>query len=155
MRISRAVWWVGLSALGCLVASPSAAQYGYRQPVVDEMIQSVMPAADSFSAKGGLPPVYTAYGLRLDGSPRSVVGYVYLTSNVPPAEYGYSSRIDVLVGMDLLGQITGISIVDYSESLSNSRGDFLRGAGLEEQVLGKHIAERFQIGRATHLCSQR
>ena len=150
MRISRAVWWVGLSALGCLVASPSAAQYGYRQPVVDEMIQSVMPAADSFSAKGGLPPVYTAYGLRLDGSPRSVVGYVYLTSNVPPAEYGYSSRIDVLVGMDLVGEITGISIVDYSESLSNSRGDFLRGAGLEEQVLGKHIAERFQIGRDLH-----
>ena len=147
MRISRAVWWMGLSALGSLVASPSAAQYRYRQPVDDEMIQSVMPAADSFSAKGGLPPVYTAYGPRLDGSPRSVVGYVYLTSNVPPAEYGYSSRIDVLVGMDLVGEITGVSIVDYSESLSSSRGDFLRGAGLEEQVLGKHIAEWFQVGR--------
>ena len=150
MRISRAVWWMGLSALGSLVASPSAAQYRYRQPVDDEMIQSVMPAADSFSAKGGLPPVYTAYGPRLDGSPRSVVGYVYLTSNVPPAEYGYSSRIDVLVGMDLVGEITGMSIVDYNESLSNSRGDFLRGAGLEEQVLGKHIAESFQIGRDLH-----
>ena len=150
MIISRAVWWMGLSALGSLVASPSAAQYRYRQPVDDEMIQSVMPAADSFSAKGGLPPVYTAYGPRLDGSPRSVVGYVYLTSNVPPAEYGYSSRIDVLVGMDLVGEITGMSIVDYNESLSSSRGDFLRGAGLEEQVLGKHIAESFQIGRDLH-----
>ena len=134
--------------LGSLLASPSAAQY--RRPVDAEAIQSVMPAADSFSAKAGLPPVYTAYGPRSDGSPRSVVGYVYLTSNVPPAVYGYSSRIDVLVGMDLLGNITGMHIVDYRESLSNSRGDFLRGAGLEEQVLGKHISESFQLGRELH-----
>jgi ferredoxin len=148
MRTSRAVRWMGLLALGSSVASPSAAQY--RHPVDAEMIQSVMPVADSFSAKEGLPPVYTAYGPGSDGSPRDVVGYVYLTANVPPAEFGYSSRIDVLVGMDLLGQITGTHIVNYRESLSSSRGDFLRGVGLEEQVTGKHIAESFQLGRELH-----
>ena len=131
MIISRTVGWMGLWVLGSLFASPSAAQI--RQRVDAEMIRSVMPAADSFSAKAGLPPVYTAYGPRSNGSARNVVGYVYLTSNVPPAAYGYSSRIDVLVGMDLLGTITGMHIVDYRESLSSSRGDFLRGAGLEEQ----------------------
>ena len=148
MRISRAVWWMCLWALGSLVASPSAAQY--RHPVDAEMIQSVMPAADSFSVKRGLPPVYTAFGPGSDGSPGNVIGYVYLTSNVPPAVYGYSGRIDVLVGMDLVGQLTGMYIVDYRESLSSSRGDFLRGAGLEEQVLGKHIGESFQVGRDLH-----
>ncbi len=148
MRISRAVRWMGLWALGALIPSPSAAQY--RHPVDAEMIQSVMPAADSFSVKRGLPPVYTAYGTGSDGSPGNVIGYVYLTANVPPAVYGYSSRIDVLVGMDLLGQITGMHIVDYRESLSSSHGDFLRGVGLEEQVLGKHIAESFQVGRDLH-----
>ena len=130
---------------GSLLASPSAAQY--RRPVDAEAIQSVMPAADSFSVKAGLPPVYTAYGPRLDGSPRNVVGYVYLTSNVPPTVYGYSSRIDVLVGMDLRGALTGIYIVDYRESLSSSHGDFMRDAGLEEQVPGKHVSEAFQLGR--------
>ena len=139
---------MGLWALGSLVASPSAAQY--RHPVDAEMIQSVMPAADSFSVKQGLPPVYTAYGPGSDGSAGSVIGYVYLTSNVPPAVYGYSGRIDVLVGMDLAGQLTGMHIVDYRESLSSSRGDFLRGAGLEEQVLGKNIGESFQVGRDLH-----
>ena len=148
MRISRTVSWMGLWALGSLVASPSAAQY--RHPVDAEMIQSVMPAADSFSAKQGLPPVYTVYGPGSDGSPGNVIGYVYLTSNVPPMVYGYSGRIDVLVGMDLAGQLTGMYIVDYSESLSNSRGDFLRNVGLEEQVLGKHIGESFQVGRDLH-----
>ena len=151
MRTSRTFPWTGLWALGSLLLlSASSASAQYRHPVDAEMIQSVMPAADSFSVKAGLPPVYTAYGPRLDGSPRSVVGYVFLTANVPPAEYGYSSRIDVLVGMDLVGTVTGMHIVNYRESLSSSHGDFLRGVGLEEQVLGKHISESFQLGRDLH-----
>ena len=148
MKISLSVSWTGLWALGSLLLlSASSASAQYRRPVDATAIQSVMPAADSFSVKAGLPPVYTAYGPSPDGSPRSVVGYVYLTSNVPPYVYGYSGRIDVLVGMDLLGRITGMHIVNYLESLSNSRGDFLRGVGLEAQVVGKHISESFQIGR--------
>ena len=148
MRISRTVLWVGLWALGSLLlVSPSSASAQIRQTVDAEMIQSVMPAADSFSAKAGLPPVYTVYGTGADGLPGSVIGYVYLTANVPPTQYGYSGRIDVLVGMDLVGRLTGMHIVDYRESLISSRGDFLRRAGLEEQVVGKHIGESFQVGR--------
>ena len=148
MRISRTVLWVGLWLLGSLLlVSPSSASAQIRQTVDAEMIQSVMPAADSFSAKAGLPPVYTAYGTGADGSPGSVIGYVYLTANVPPFQYGYSSRIDVLVGMDLAGRLTGMHVVNYRESLSSSRGDFLRGPGLQEQVVGKHIGESFQVGR--------
>ena len=148
MRISRTVLWVGLWALGSLLlVSPSSASAQIRQTVDAEMIQSVMPAADSFSAKAGLPPVYTVYGTGADGLPGSVIGYVYLTANVPPTQYGYSGRIDVLVGMDLAGRLTGMHIVDYRESLISSRGDFLRRAGLEEQVVGKHIGESFQVGR--------
>ena len=148
MRISRTVPWVGLWAVGSLLlGSPFSASAQIRQTVDAEMIQSVMLAADSFSAKAGLPPVYTAYGTGADGSPGSVIGYVYLTANVPPVQYGYNSRIDVLVGMDLEGRLTGMHIVDYRESLISSRGDFLRRARLEEQVVGKHIGERFQVGR--------
>jgi ferredoxin len=147
-RISRTVLWVGLWALGSLLLiSPSSAFAQIRQIVDAEMIRSVMPAADSFSAKAGLPPVYTAYGTGADGSPGSVIGYVYLTANVPPIQYGYSGGIDVLVGMDLVGRLTGMHIVDYRESLISSRGDFLRRAGLEEQVVGKDIGGSFQVGR--------
>ena len=106
----------------------------------------MMPLADSFSTKAGLPPVYTAYGTGADGSP-GVIGYVYLTANVPPIQYGYSGPIDVLVGMDLTGHLTGATIVNYRESLSSSRGDFLRRGRLTEQLVGKHIGERFQVRR--------
>ena len=143
-KISRTVLWV-LGSL--LLLSPSSAFAQIRQIVDAEMIQSVMPAADSFSAKAGLPPVYTAYGTGADGSLGSVIGYVYLTANVPPIQYGYNSQIDVLVGMDLVGRLTGMHIVDYRESLISSRGDFLRCARLEGQVVGKHIGESFQVGR--------
>ena len=147
-RISGTVLRVGLWALGSLLlVSPSSAFAQIRQIVDAEMIRSVMPAADSFSAKAGLPPVYTAYGTGADGSPGSVIGYVYLTANVPPIQYGYSSGIDVLVGMDLVGRLTGMHIVDYRESLISSRGDFLRRARLEEQVVGKDIGGAFQVGR--------
>ncbi|HAT16482.1 MAG TPA: hypothetical protein DCS76_01725, partial [Gemmatimonadetes bacterium] len=147
MRISRAVLWVCLWALASLLlGSPSSASAQYRLPVDAEMIQSVMPLADSFSTKAGLPPVYTAYGTGADGSP-GVIGYVYLTANVPPIQYGYSGPIDVLVGMDLTGHLTGVTIVNYRESLSSSRGDFLRRGRLTEQLVGKHIGERFQVRR--------
>ncbi len=143
MRISRAVLWA-LASL--LLGSPSSASAQYRLPVDAEMIQSMMPLADSFSMKAGLPPVYTAYGTGADGSP-GVIGYVYLTANVPPIQYGYSGPIDVLVGMDLTGHLTGATIVNYRESLSSSRGDFLRRGRLTEQLVGKHIGERFQVRR--------
>ena len=147
MRISRAVLWVCLWALvSLLLGSPSSASAQYRLPVDAEMIQSMMPLADSFSTKAGLPPVYTAYGTGADGSP-GVIGYVYLTANVPPIQYGYSGPIDVLVGMDLTGHLTGATIVNYRESLSSSRGDFLRRGRLTEQLVGKHIGERFQVRR--------
>ena len=147
MRISRAVLWVCLWALASLLlGSPSSASAQYRLPVDAEMIQSMMPLAASFSTKAGLPPVYTAYGTGADGSP-GVIGYVYLTANVPPIQYGYSGPIDVLVGMDLTGHLTGVTIVNYRESLSSSRGDFLRRGRLTEQLVGKHIGERFQVRR--------
>ena len=147
MRISRAVLWVCLWALvSLLLGSPSSASAQYRLPVDAEMIQSMMPLADSFSTKAGLPPVYTAYGTGADGSP-GVIGYVYLTANVPPIQYGYSGPIDVLVGMDLTGHLTGATIVNYRESLSSSRGDFMRRGRLTEQLVGKHIGERFQVRR--------
>ena len=147
MTISRAVLWVCLWALvSLLLGSPSSASAQYRLPVDAEMIQSMMPLADSFSTKAGLPPVYTAYGTGADGSP-GVIGYVYLTANVPPIQYGYSGPIDVLVGMDLTGHLTGATIVNYRESLSSSRGDFLRRGRLTEQLVGKHIGERFQVRR--------
>ena len=47
-----------------------------------------MPEADRFDDVSGDPPVVTGYATNADGT-ESVVGYVFLTSDLPPEQYGY------------------------------------------------------------------
>ena len=97
-----------------LVPVGSGAQI--RMEVDVEMLEAVMPSAQRFSEKQGDPAVYTAYGAGVDEG-ETEVGYVFLTSDVPPEEFGYSAKIEVLVGMGLTGRITGVKVVHYREAL--------------------------------------
>ena len=109
-------------------------------------LQGVMPEATSFSEKMGSPPVYHAFADDLNGA-QILVGYLFLTSDLPPEEFGYSGTIQVLVGVDLIGNLTGATVINYHEALVSSRGDFLRGPGVESQYAGKHVADAFRIYR--------
>ncbi|MFM1897045.1 MAG: hypothetical protein RLZZ385_2119 [Pseudomonadota bacterium] len=115
--------------------------------VPDEALMAkVMPGADSFSAKEGEPPVYRAYKTGSDGQPQ-LLGYLFETSDLPPEEVGYSAPIDVLVGIDLQGTLTGIQVLYYRESYRSIRGDFLATERFPNQFAGKSIAEGFRVGR--------
>ena len=109
-------------------------------------LQGVMPEATSFSEKMGSPPVYHAFADDPNGA-QILVGYLFLTSDLPPEEFGYSGTIQVLVGVDLIGNLTGATVINYHEALVSSRGDFLRGPGVESQYAGKHVADAFRIYR--------
>ena len=75
------------------------------------LLKRVMPDADSFSEKSGEPPVYRAYvGSEQEGD-RELVGYLFETPDYPPEEIGYAAPIEVLVGMDLEGILSGIEIL--------------------------------------------
>jgi NosR/NirI family nitrous oxide reductase transcriptional regulator len=69
------------------------------------------PGADRFGAPQGDPPIIPTYqGDRL-------LGYVYLNSDVTSA-VGYSGKpINLLVGIDPNGVITGIKLVDHKEPI--------------------------------------
>ena len=109
--------------------------------VSQSLLQQVMPEADRFSPAGGDPVVKEAY------RGEDLIGYVFLTSDLPPERYGYSGPIEALVGMTLDGTLTGARVTDYRESYMQSRGDFLRTPGFQEQYAGKYIAEAFHVGR--------
>ena len=109
-------------------------------------LQGVMPEATSFSEKMGSPPVYHAFADDPNGA-QILVGYLFLTSDLPPEEFGYSGTIQVLVGVDLIGNLTGAAVINYHEAHMSSRGDFLRGPGVESQYAGKHVADAFRIYR--------
>ena len=132
-------------ALGGWFAQPVVAQDAL---IVDrELLHEVMPAADSFSEKSGEPPVYRAYKTDADAAEPELIGYLFETPDLPPEEIGYSAPIDVLVGIDLNGTLTGIKILYYRESYKSIRGDFLATEQFPNQFETKNVADGFRVGR--------
>ena len=112
--------------------------------IPESLMRTVMPEADRFGDVAGDPPVVVAFAVAPDGS-EVVSGYVFLTSDLPPEQYGYSGPIEALVGMRPDGTMTGMRVTDYNESYMRSMGDFLRTPGFQEQFAGKHIGDPFQL----------
>lgn len=113
--------------------------------IEDDWLYEVMPLADSFSDKHGNPPVFLAFRSNSTGSDSDLIGYVFTTPELPPQEVGYSGPIDLLVGMNLSGEITGLKVLHYLESYKYIRGDFLVDSNYPQQFIGKSIADEFRM----------
>lgn len=78
----------------------------------EEHLLAILPNAASFSPERGEPPRYEGYS-----SPgEKLVGAAYLTDHLPPRVVGYVDTIDLLVGMDREGTITGVELLRDKES---------------------------------------
>ncbi len=142
---TRRLW--GASVVTLLVLLPRSAAAQIPLKIDEDRLRGVVPEATSFSDKIGDPPVYHAFADDPNSTSQVLVGYAFLTSDLPPEEFGYSGAIQVLVGVDLSGNITGATVINYHEALAASRGDFLRRPGVQEQYAGKHVADAFRIYR--------
>ncbi len=136
---------VGASALALLAPAFASAQNAPEEWL--ERLERVMPEADRFTDRQGQPPVFEAYHIDSSTGQETLAGYVFLTSDLPPEQMGFNGPIEVLVGMDLRGVLTGIVVARYRESLRSSRGDFLATDGFQEQFAGKSIVDAFQVRR--------
>ena len=112
-----------------------------------ELLERVIPEADRFTDRQGQPPTFQAYQSDPLTGRETLTGYAFLTSDLPPEQMGFNGPIEVLVGMDLRGALTGIVVTRYNESLRISRGDFLATDGFQEQFTGKSIVDAFQVRR--------
>ena len=112
-----------------------------------ERLERVMPEADRFTDRQGQPPVFEAYRIDSSTGQETLAGYAFLTSDLPPEQRGFNGPIEVLVGIDLRGVLTGIVVARYRESLQSVRGDFLATDGFQEQFAGKSIVDAFQVRR--------
>lgn len=139
MRLCR------LAALVCGLLLPIALS-AQELDVDPQLVREVFPGATHVGPATGKPPVYKAFGTDPATGKETVVGYLFLTSDWPPEESGYSGPILSLVGIDNSGTITGTRVLDYHESLRSSRGDFLRGY-FEEQFAGKKMSDPFRVRR--------
>jgi len=135
-----AVW-----ALTLLAPVSSSAQDASEEWLA--LLERVMPEGDRFTDRQGQPSVFEAYRVDPSTGQETLAGYAFLTSDLPPEQMGFNGPIEVLVGMDLGGVLTGIVVVRYNESLQASRGDFLARDGFQEQFSGKSIVDAFQVRR--------
>ena len=111
------------------------------------LLKEVMPDASSFSEKAGDPPVYKAYAAAEQDAEPELIGYLFETPDYPPEEIGYSAPIEVLVGMDLEGVLSGIKVLYYRESYKSIRGDFLNTERFPNQFEGMSVSDGFRPGR--------
>ncbi|MEX0739491.1 MAG: 4Fe-4S binding protein [Pseudohongiella sp.] len=119
----------------------------FSRVVNESQLKQVMPAAERFSPKAGTPPVFTAYATDPASGSDVIIGYVFQTSDLPPEETGFSSTIDVLVGLTVDATVTAIKVLDYNESFLSSRGDFLSIPPFQEQFRRKPLSDPFRVGR--------
>lgn len=141
-----------LILLSILPASAALAQTAsIKTPWTTELqpqwLNQVMPEATSFSDKEGEPPVYRAFRDNpLSGEPE-LLGFVFLSADIPPEEVGYSAPIAMLIGLSVDGNLTGIKILTYYESFAYSRGDFVADPVFQAQFSGKSITDDFRLNR--------
>ena len=144
----RTRWnWAPIMALALVGHQPNLGRAQDLEDAPSELFAEVIPGADLFGPKQGDPPVYEAFSVDPSTGTQSLVGYVFLTSDLPPEVFGYSAPITVLVGIDLEGTLTGIELIAYRESLRASRGDFLNRGSYLRQFGGKHVADAFRVRR--------
>ena len=137
----------GLMFVLCIFAWVNVAHGQAPIAANEEVLKSVMRDADSFSLKEGSPPVYRGYKGDAGSAGAELVGYLFETPDYPPEEVGYSAPIDVLVGIDLRGTLTGIEVLHYIESYKSIRGDFVNSEYFPQQFSRKNITEAFRVGR--------
>jgi NosR/NirI family nitrous oxide reductase transcriptional regulator len=111
------------------------------------LLERVVPGAERFSDRQGSPPVFEAYRTDPSSGQETLLGYAFVTSDMPPEQMGFNGPIEALVGMDRAGVLTGVVVLSYFESLRSSRGDFLATPGFQEQFTRKSIMDAFQVRR--------
>ncbi len=114
-RLSRATLTGAVLVLASLAWLPSPAaraEESHLAEVLDKApLQEILPGAERLGPVEGNPPAATAY------KGDKIVGYVYLNGDVVNS-IGYSGRpIDVVIGIDTSGTITGAKLVRHHEPI--------------------------------------
>ena len=117
------------------------------QPSLDAMLRAqleqLFPFATAFSPKEGSPPHFKAYVDGPGSGQPTLTGYAFWTTELEPLERGYDGPIQVLVGVDLDGILTGIIVVAHHEPygyFSIDTPEFVA------QFTRKNIRDRFRVG---------
>ena len=142
----------------CLSLLPVAAVvaakpvYGFIEPMPTAKLKQLFPAAVAFTERGTVDPLhFTAFDRDPKAPGAKTLGYAFWTIDIVPGELGYHGHIHMLVGMNMVGRISGV-IMDLN---TEPYGDI--SIDLPEfplQFKGKSIREKFEAGQDIDIVSR-
>ncbi|MCZ6486218.1 MAG: FMN-binding protein [Acidobacteria bacterium] len=145
------IFLLGIFIFHAPIQSAAVASYGFFREVIQVVtgeeqrhIREIFPEADAFSSKGGDLPHYKAYKIDPQTNQRTLVGFVFFTTDVEPRERGYEGPIEIAVAMNTKGMITQIKVVENHEPYGYFSIDQPRFAA---QFRNKSILDSFRIRR--------
>ncbi len=133
-------------ALQAQTPALDAVRTPFTNTLQDDWLNQVLPEASRFSDKSGEPPVFRGYRTGADGA-EELAGFVFLSADVPPEEKGFAAPIDMLIGMNTAGALTGMKVLNYTESYRYSLGDFVADPAFQAQFKNKAIEDEFRVMR--------
>jgi transcriptional regulator of nitric oxide reductase len=101
----------------------------------------MFPAATRFTEETGGPPHIQAF--RVTNDSEELLGFAFLTLDIEPLERGYEGPIEMLVGLDVNGKLTGVEMIKHREPYGYFSIDLPE---FTAQFLNKSILDRFRVG---------
>lgn len=106
--------------------------------------QKVFPHATSIGNKQSSPPVWPVY------QEDNIIGYLFHSIDVVALPAFSGKPVDMLIGIDLEGKLTGVKVIDHQEPI------FLHGLGEQplfnfvKQYAGLSIRDNIKVGKASN-----
>jgi len=104
----------------------------------------IFPHATSIGEKESSPPVWPVYQVG------NLVGYLFHSQDVVPLPAFSGEPVDMLIGIDLEGNLTGVLVVEHQEPI------FLHGFGEQplfdfvKQYTGLSVLDSIKVGKASN-----
>lgn len=103
-------------------------------------VHDFFPEADRFGPVTGEPPAAAVY------RDSRVIGYILHTRDVAPIPAYSGKPVDVLLGIDTEGRITGAEVIEHHEPILLVGIPEQRLFDFAQQHVGKRITDRIQVG---------
>ncbi|MEJ2381495.1 MAG: 4Fe-4S binding protein [Gammaproteobacteria bacterium] len=125
-----------------LLLAGLAAGVAHANSIVDQYpaARTFFPTADRFGQVKGKPPAAPVY------SGDKVIGYVFRTKDVAPIPAYSGKPVNVLVGLDLGGKITGIKVLEHHEPILLVGIPETALFRFADQYAGKSVTDHVKVG---------
>jgi transcriptional regulator of nitric oxide reductase len=118
---------------------------GFIEPMPTAKLKQLFPGGVRFSPRGNKDPLYfTAYGADEAKPGAKPIGYAFWTTDLVPEELGYHGHIHMLIGMDIVGKLTGLIVDVNTEPYGDISVELPEFAA---QFKGKSIRDPFVPGQ--------